>query len=303
MSSARRRAYFELLESRVPLTAAHPVGPGADGILIALRAAQQPPVLMGTLHGTYAIGDASPQATRSAQLTGSGKIQELGRVRVAGSVQETGVTEPGQGIGMLILMNARGRLVLRLEAQAQASGSALDQNLAFVVQGGTGTFRQLTGAGSIALDFGAPSPTSAHHGTTVGPTPAARGSFTLLIQPAPAVPGVGTGQPPPPLIASGIRGTAVEGPIAPVARPGQPDTQPLPDAIISVQPAGGGPELTRQQADAMGNFAIALAPGSYRIVPLPPQPGQFFPRGIPQDITIAPNQIVDLVVNYDTGIR
>jgi len=53
--------------------------------------------------------------------------------------------------------------------------------------------------------------------------------------------------------------------------------RPLPDAIISIQPAGGGPELTRQQADAMGNFEIALAPGSYRIVPLAPQPAQLFP--------------------------
>ena len=89
----------------------------------------------------------------------------------------------------------------------------------------------------------------------------------------------------------------------PVDRPGQTNTQPLPAAIITVQPAGGGPELARQQADAMGQFQIALDPGTYLIVPLPPQPGQPLPRGMPQEVTIGPDQVVDVTVNYDTGIR
>jgi hypothetical protein len=301
MGSRRHLAYLEWLESRTLLATAHLGGAIADGIVIAVRAFQQPAVLNGALHGTYAIVNESPRATRSAQLTGTGTVEAFGRVRVTGSVQETGVSDPGQGVGRLTLVNAKGRLVLRLEGPAQDSGSSLSQQFAFVVQGGTGTFRQSTGSGLITVDFAAPSRTLRHHAVTDGP--AGRGSFTLVIQPMPAVPGVGEGQPPPPVITSGIRGTALEGPIAPVERPGQPNTRPLPDAIISVQPAGGGPELTRQQADAMGNFAIALAPGSYRIVPLPPEPGQVFPRGIPQDITVAPDQVIDLVVNYDTGIR
>ena len=102
---------------------------------------------------------------------------------------------------------------------------------------------------------------------------------------------------------SGIRGVAVEGPIMPIDQPGQTNSQPLPGAIITVQPAGGGPELARQQADAMGDFQIALDPGTYLIVPLPPQPGAPLPRGIPQEVTVPPNQVVDLTVDYDTGIR
>lgn len=103
--------------------------------------------------------------------------------------------------------------------------------------------------------------------------------------------------------ASGIQGVAVEGPISPVERPGVPNTRPLPYAIITVQPAGGGPEIARQQADASGHFQIALNPGTYLIVPLPPQPGAFFPRGIPQTVTVPAGVFVNLTVQYDTGIR
>ncbi len=102
---------------------------------------------------------------------------------------------------------------------------------------------------------------------------------------------------------SGIQGVAMEGPIAPVERPGVPNTRPLPYAIITAQPAAGGPEIARQQADATGHFQIPLSPGTYRIVPLPPQPGSFFPRGMPQTVTVPPGVFVNLTVQYDTGIR
>jgi hypothetical protein len=103
--------------------------------------------------------------------------------------------------------------------------------------------------------------------------------------------------------ASGIQGVAVEGPISPVERPGVPNTRPLPGAIITVQPAGGGAEIARQQADANGQFRIALNPGSYLIVPLPPQLGAFYPRGIPQPVTVPMGTFVNVTVQYDTGIR
>ena len=69
---------------------------------------------------------------------------------------------------------------------------------------------------------------------------------------------------------SGIQGVAVAGPIMPVERPGVKNTRPLAGAIITVQPAGGGREIARQAADAQGRFVIALPPGKYRVVPLPP---------------------------------
>lgn len=106
-----------------------------------------------------------------------------------------------------------------------------------------------------------------------------------------------------PGLTSGIRGVAMAGPIFPVERPGQVNERPLPFAIITVQPAGGGPEIARQQADASGQFQIALGPGSYLIVPLPPQPGSFLPRGIPQSVVVNPGQYTQVTVHYDTGIR
>lgn len=106
-----------------------------------------------------------------------------------------------------------------------------------------------------------------------------------------------------PLPASGIIGTARVGPISPVARPGQADDKPLAGAIISIQPDGGGAEITRQTADASGNFRILLPPGTYLIVPLPPQPGQTWPRGASQTVTVVPNQLLKVMVSYDSGIR
>jgi hypothetical protein len=103
--------------------------------------------------------------------------------------------------------------------------------------------------------------------------------------------------------ASGIRGVAMAGPIFPVERPGVPNTRPLANAIITVQPDGGGAEIARQRTDANGRFEIPLPPGVYRIVPLPPDPTASLPRGEPQTVTVRDGAFTDVVVNYDTGIR
>jgi hypothetical protein len=102
---------------------------------------------------------------------------------------------------------------------------------------------------------------------------------------------------------SAIRGQALAGPIFPVERPGVPNTRPLAGAIITLQPAGGGPEITRVRADQDGRFQIPIAPGSYLIVPLPPDPAAFLPRGVPQTVTVRAGGFTDVVVQYDTGIR
>lgn len=103
--------------------------------------------------------------------------------------------------------------------------------------------------------------------------------------------------------ASGIRGVAVQGPISPVQRPGQKSTRPLPDAVITVQPAGGGKEVARATADPEGRFKIPLPPGEYRIVPLPPTPGAALPRGEPRNVTVRANRFEEIEIRYDTGIR
>ncbi|MBI3911813.1 MAG: hypothetical protein HY320_12895 [Armatimonadetes bacterium] len=102
---------------------------------------------------------------------------------------------------------------------------------------------------------------------------------------------------------SGIRGVAVAGPVFPISRPGEPNTRPLPNAIITVQPAGGGREIARQRADRRGRFRIPLAPGDYLIAPLPPEPGRPLPRGKPQTVVVRAGRFQRVVVEYDTGIR
>lgn len=103
---------------------------------------------------------------------------------------------------------------------------------------------------------------------------------------------------------SGIRGIAMQSPlIGGPAKEGQPNQAPLPKAIITVQPATGGAEITRVVADKDGNFEIPLAPGQYLLVPLPPGPKSKWPHGATQTVAIKEDHYTPVVVEYDTGIR
>ena len=93
-------------------------------------------------------------------------------------------------------------------------------------------------------------------------------------------------------------------PISPVSRLGEPDSRPLPNAIVVVQSATAGAEITRSRADAQGRFEIFLAPGTYQILALDPQPTWSMPgAGRPEMVTVPPGKFVDVLVYWDTGIR
>jgi hypothetical protein len=121
--------------------------------------------------------------------------------------------------------------------------------------------------------------------------------------------GCGGGGKPTSTQTSGIRGQAREGPLAPSGPPGDPLTQigtaaPLPFAVITVQPPGGGAEVARQTADADGNFEIPLRPGTFLIVPLAPAgTSGGFPHSASQTVTVPTDQFVTIQIGYDTGIR
>lgn len=103
---------------------------------------------------------------------------------------------------------------------------------------------------------------------------------------------------------SGLRGVAMQSPVAGgPEREEQPNEKPLPGAIITVQPAGGGAEIARVVAAANGKFEMPLAPGQYLIVALAPDPKSRYPRGPQQPVTVAENKYTDVVVEYDTGLR
>jgi hypothetical protein len=82
-----------------------------------------------------------------------------------------------------------------------------------------------------------------------------------------------------------------------------PVVRPLAGAVISVEPAGGGSPIARVVADVQGRFVLALAPGQYLLVPLPPNLGAALPRGIPETVVVPPKGLASVVVNYDSGIR
>jgi hypothetical protein len=102
---------------------------------------------------------------------------------------------------------------------------------------------------------------------------------------------------------SGIRGTAVVGPISPVERPGQENTRPLPGAMLRITGDARGGEAQETTADANGRFEVALRPGVYRILPLPPDPTAQLPRATPLTVKVRPGRFETLRIVYDSGIR
>ena len=106
-----------------------------------------------------------------------------------------------------------------------------------------------------------------------------------------------------PVITTGIRGISLASPILPVNRPGQINTRPLVGAIIVVESAGGGPEIARVAADATGLFQIALPPGDYLLVPLPPVPSPFPPHALSMNVQVIQGHMSAVTIVYDTGIR
>jgi hypothetical protein len=102
----------------------------------------------------------------------------------------------------------------------------------------------------------------------------------------------------------GIQGTAIVGPISPVTRPGVPNSQPLPGAVIEIETADGSSVVTTVTADQNGNFQVALAPGTYLLVPLPPKSGPaMYVEGFQQTVVVGPGpDMTNVTVQYDSGI-
>lgn len=101
-----------------------------------------------------------------------------------------------------------------------------------------------------------------------------------------------------------IKGRAIVSPIAPVSRPGQPDSKPLAAAVLSLRRGVQGKEIARVVADSEGRFELKhLQPGKYTLVPLAPNPEAILPRGEPQELSLKPGACLTVEVRYDSGIR
>ncbi len=100
---------------------------------------------------------------------------------------------------------------------------------------------------------------------------------------------------------SGIEGRVTVGPNCPVVRQGVPCPDRPYEAELTILD-GSGHEVASVHSDATGSYRLALAPGTYRVVPQPP-PGLPLPRGQAVDVTVPPGRFVTLDISYDSGIR
>ncbi len=102
----------------------------------------------------------------------------------------------------------------------------------------------------------------------------------------------------------GLRGMVVAGPTCPVVTdPPDPSCadRPVEGAVLVVTTLDGT-EVERATSDAEGAFAIALAPGAYRLEPQPVEGLMGTPE--PMEFSVEWGMLIpELTVSYDTGIR
>lgn len=101
---------------------------------------------------------------------------------------------------------------------------------------------------------------------------------------------------------SGIRGQALAGPQCPVVQAGSPCPGKPVEAGVDVLSATGD-RVTSFTTDADGRFDVELPPGEYTLDPLPPDPGNRYPIGVQQAVTVASGRFTEIIIEYDTGIR
>ncbi|HET6382946.1 MAG TPA: prealbumin-like fold domain-containing protein [Armatimonadota bacterium] len=101
--------------------------------------------------------------------------------------------------------------------------------------------------------------------------------------------------------ASGIAGTVYKGPISPVTQNGASNEEPLANATLQIMSADGATLITSVTSGSDGSFSVDLPPGTYKVVPISGTNG--FPHASPFTVTVNANEVSNITVNYDTGIR
>jgi hypothetical protein len=282
--SIRRRLQIEPLDERVVpslLASTLPVKGGASHFVLQSHA------LAGNGHGTYFGGSLIVDAGQSDKLQGTADLARLGHVSLSGSVNGLGLIAFGHATGRLTFTNAHGSVTVALQGPLQHGFDPLPPWFQYTVVSGTGDYQHLSDSGWLDLSFQAAAPTTGmqHFGQ-------AHGTFALAIDSV--LPST--------KLSSGIEGVALVGPVTPVSRIGVPNSRPLAGAILSIQ-SMNGTQVARVVTAQDGSFLVALPPGRYRIVPLPPQPGAILPRGTPMVVDVSSHEYTVVTINYDSGIR
>jgi hypothetical protein len=99
--------------------------------------------------------------------------------------------------------------------------------------------------------------------------------------------------------ATGLAGTVLRGPIAPVCTLNQPCDAPF-KAGFTVQ--RGATLVAAFQSDEQGHFEVRLAPGTYIIVPDADAP-IILPKSQTKEAAVGQNGLTIVDLRFDTGIR
>jgi hypothetical protein len=120
---------------------------GPLGALVQDAITPDPMSLSGRLHGTVQDGRPGlPDGGFPLDLSGTGRVDTLGRVQFTGSLLGVGGLRGGRSEGTLTLTNEHGSSVtLRLLGPAQRRGARLPNHFRFIVQEQTALPRSLMG--------------------------------------------------------------------------------------------------------------------------------------------------------------
>ena len=249
--------------------------------------------LAGQGTGTYVSRSLGVDRGEGATLQGTTNLARLGHVTVTGTITGPGNVRSGHAWGTLTFANSHGRVTVDIEGPLQRGFSVLPESFSYHIVSGTGAYRSLHDQGTLTILWHARTVTHVRGSRF----PITHGTFTITIAGGYRVP-----PPPPPKVISGIAGVAMLGPLFPSAPAGVPDSLPVPGAVIAIEPAGGGAIIARVTAAADGTFAIKLPLGRYRLVPLPPLPGEAFFPGVPQIVVVQAGHYTHVTATYRTGI-
>jgi hypothetical protein len=100
-------------------------------------------------------------------------------------------------------------------------------------------------------------------------------------------------------LGSGISGKVMIGPTCPVERPGRVCERPY-QTTITIRREPKRTLVTRVHSSATGHFRVALAPGTYLLIPQNSRP---YPRSSPQLATVHSHRYTTVLISYDSGIR
>jgi hypothetical protein len=98
---------------------------------------------------------------------------------------------------------------------------------------------------------------------------------------------------------TGVAGRALVGPTCPVER----EDEPCPDRPwqgVVVAKILAGAEVGRTESNADGRFEMQLPPGEYELIA---EPDGFLPAPISLYVTVLPDQVLEVVLMLDSGIR